>query len=154
MNPYLHKRLFKTVRAWAKNVFENVECKPVEECTEDENCCKDILTRMHVGNIRYSSTNPKVGANLEKTTIAEHGPDSPFGKCIMISALISKKYGKDLQGAPEMFTEAANACAIVATNLVTIRHHARRCAPFFLLKPELLLLYPAVGMIWERIQLR
>jgi hypothetical protein len=110
MNPFTHKRLFKTVRAWAKNVFGNIECKPVEECTyQDENCCKDILTRMHVGNIRYASTNPKVGANLEKSTIADIGPDSPFGKCIMMSKLITNKYGEDLKGAPEMYTEAANA---------------------------------------------
>lgn len=109
MNPYDHPLLFAAVRKWTHATYGNdVECKPTDQCKKDENCCPKVLTRMHVGNIRYHSTNPAVGANLEKATIKEHGPDTPYGQCLELSDLISQRYGKDLKSAPKLYKDAAN----------------------------------------------
>jgi hypothetical protein len=134
MDPYKHKLLYAAVRDWAHRTYgEDTVCKPVEECDREkgENCCPHVLTRMHVSNIRYASTNPAVGENLEKSTIRDDAPDSPYKTCLLLSDLIVKRFGTDLKDAPALYKDAANKMCDTCEQMGESKDDCVRVCKFF-----------------------
>lgn len=130
IDPYRYRLVFEKIIETGRALFGDDKCLRGEECTqESENCCEAMLTRMEVGDIRYSTTRTDLGilsnssvftpsqvysvgndgfknrANIDdlEESVAS-GKGSPYDNCVQI-VLLAELYTQATKNTPFLWKD-------------------------------------------------